>query len=94
MHFKADSPNGFYIVLIVNLPQLFAQIADVNFKRAFCDLVLLDLMLPGLSGEEVLPKIKDIPVIVVSAKVDVEDKVSSEDIFQYTFPLYQSLSSL
>lgn len=40
------------------------------------DLVLLDLMLPGLSGEEVLPKIKDIPVIVVSAKVDVEDKVS------------------
>lgn len=40
------------------------------------DLVLLDLMLPGLSGEEVLPKIKDIPVIVVSAKADVQDKVS------------------
>lgn len=40
------------------------------------DLVLLDLMLPGLSGEELLPKIKDIPVIVVSAKVDVHDKVS------------------
>ena len=39
------------------------------------DLVLLDLMLPGLSGEEVLPQIKDIPVIVLSAKVDVEDKV-------------------
>ena len=40
------------------------------------DLVLLDLMLPGLSGEEVLPKIKGIPVIVVLAKVGVEDKVS------------------
>lgn len=39
------------------------------------DLVLLDLMLPGLSGEDVLPKIKGIPVIVVSAKVDVEHKV-------------------
>lgn len=39
------------------------------------DLVLLDLMLPGLSGEEVLPHIKNIPVIVLSAKVDVEDKV-------------------
>ncbi len=39
------------------------------------DLVLLDLMLPGLNGEEVLPKIKNIPVIVVSAKVDVTDKV-------------------
>ncbi len=40
------------------------------------DLVLLDLMLPGLSGEEVLPKIKGIPVIVVSAKIGIEDKVS------------------
>lgn len=39
------------------------------------DLVLLDLMLPGLSGEEVLPYIKNIPVIVLSAKVDVQDKV-------------------
>lgn len=33
-------------------------------------------MLPGLSGEEVLPKIKGIPVIVVSAKTGVDDKVS------------------
>lgn len=39
------------------------------------DLILLDLMLPGLSGEEVLPKLKGTPVIVVSAKIDVEDKV-------------------
>ena len=40
------------------------------------DLVLLDLMLPGLSGEELLPHIKDVPVIVVSAKVDTESKIS------------------
>ncbi len=39
------------------------------------DLILLDLMLPGLSGEAILPKISDIPVIVISAKVDVQDKV-------------------
>lgn len=39
------------------------------------DLVLLDLMLPGLSGEELLPKIRSIPVIVVSAKVDTDNKV-------------------
>ncbi len=39
------------------------------------DLVLLDMMLPGLSGEEVLPHLKGVPVIVVSAKVDVDDKV-------------------
>ena len=40
------------------------------------DLILLDLMLPGLSGEEVLPQIKGIPVIVISAKTDVDDKVA------------------
>lgn len=40
------------------------------------DLVLLDLMLPGLSGEQLLPRLRELPVIVVSAKVDVEDKVS------------------
>ena len=40
------------------------------------DLILLDLMLPGLSGEELLTQISDIPIIVMSAKVDVEDKVS------------------
>lgn len=40
------------------------------------DLILLDLMLPGLSGEEVLEKIQRIPVIVISAKVDVQDKVN------------------
>lgn len=38
-------------------------------------LVLLDLMLPGLSGEEVLSRLKGIPVIVLSAKAAVEDKV-------------------
>lgn len=40
------------------------------------DLVLLDLMLPGLNGEEVLPAVQGIPVIVVSARTEVEDKVS------------------
>lgn len=40
------------------------------------DLILLDLMLPGLSGEELLPKIKELPVIIMSAKASVEDKVS------------------
>lgn len=40
------------------------------------DLILLDLMLPGLSGEELLPRLKRIPVIVVSAKTDVNDKAA------------------
>lgn len=44
-------------------------------SRSKPDLVLLDLMLPGLNGEDVLPNIKGIPVIVVSAKVDIDNKV-------------------
>ena len=39
------------------------------------DLILLDLMLPGLTGEELLPKTEGIPVIVVSAKAETADKV-------------------
>lgn len=38
-------------------------------------LILLDLMLPGLSGEELLPCIKNTPVIVVSAKAGIDEKV-------------------
>lgn len=44
-------------------------------ERKQPDLILLDLMLPGLSGEELLPKIKTIPVIVLSAKAGIDDKV-------------------
>lgn len=45
-------------------------------ERSRPDLILLDLMLPGLSGEEVLARIDDIPIFVVSAKIDVSDKVN------------------
>ncbi|WP_276950285.1 response regulator transcription factor [Acetatifactor muris] len=45
------------------------------------DLILLDLMLPGLSGEELLQKIRtelncDIPVLILSAKGDRRNKVN------------------
>ncbi len=45
-------------------------------ERQKPDLILLDLMLPGLDGREILPKIKGIPVIVISARAETEDKVS------------------
>lgn len=38
------------------------------------DLVLLDLMLPGLRGEDVLPHVQGIPVIIMSARADVDSK--------------------
>ena len=43
------------------------------------DMVLLDLMLPGRSGEELIKEIrekKDIPIIAISAKTSLEDKVN------------------
>jgi len=46
------------------------------------DLVLLDLMLPGLNGLEILRKIRkasDVPVIMLTAKDEVMDKVVGLD---------------
>lgn len=40
------------------------------------DLILLDLMLPGLSGEEIIEEISHIPVIVISAKIDTKNKIA------------------
>lgn len=50
--------------------------AVLALDRTQPDLALLDLMLPGLSGEEVLPRLAGIPVIVVSARADVDSKTS------------------
>ena len=49
--------------------------AVLSLSETAPDLVLLDLMLPGLSGEEILPKIRDVPIIVISAKADTKNKV-------------------
>lgn len=40
------------------------------------NLILLDLMLPGLNGEEIIKREKNIPIIVISAKTAIEDKVN------------------
>ena len=41
------------------------------------DLILMDLMLPGLTGEELLTHIpKETPVIAVSARSSIDDKVA------------------
>jgi DNA-binding response OmpR family regulator len=47
--------------------------------NAPCDAVLLDMMLPGLSGLEVLKRIRakkpQLPVVVISAQTDVNDRI-------------------
>ena len=78
-------------VAIGNLEQFVLERAGYNVLRAYSgteavlllkekhpNLILLDLMLPGLSGEEVLDAVnaRGIPVIVVSAKAAVDDKIN------------------
>ena len=48
-------------------------------ERESFDLVLLDLMLPGLTGEEFITRIRrgrTMPIIVLSAKAGLEDRVN------------------
>ena len=80
-----------------DINQLLARIlrqADYQVTQAFSgseaalrlsqetpDLILLDLMLPGMSGEALLEKLRsenalNVPVLVLSAKNAVSDKVS------------------
>jgi DNA-binding response OmpR family regulator len=44
------------------------------------DMVLIDLMLPGLSGEDILKKVTNeskIPVIIISAKLETQSKINA-----------------
>ena len=51
---------------------------EIDKKRDFYDLMLLDLELPSMEGNEVcknVRKISEVPIIVVSAKNNTEEKV-------------------
>ena len=65
--------EGFEVAIAATGPEALAE-----FERAGADIVLLDLMLPGLPGTEVCRQIRqtsNVPVIMVSAKDDEVDKV-------------------
>ena len=49
--------------------------ALMHIENKKIDLILLDLMLPGLNGEEIVKRVKNVPIIVISAKIAPEDKV-------------------
>ena len=53
--------------------------AKMCLNQGNYDLILLDLMLPGISGEELIDEIRKsniIPIIVISAKSTQEDKIN------------------
>lgn len=52
--------------------------ALLYYEKENFSLVLMDMMLPGLCGDELFPKMKamkDVPVIIVSAKDEMDTKV-------------------
>jgi len=52
-------------------------------KSEDVDLIILDLMLPGLSGIEVCRRLRqtsEVPIIMLTAKDDISDKVTGLDI--------------
>ncbi|HSA52737.1 MAG TPA: response regulator transcription factor [Yinghuangia sp.] len=65
--------EGFEVAVAVNGPDALDQ-----FDQGGADLVLLDLMLPGLPGTEVCRRLRaksNVPVIMVTAKDSEVDKV-------------------
>ncbi|WP_420452103.1 response regulator transcription factor [Ilumatobacter sp.] len=65
-----------YVVVATHSGERGVQLA----RTLPVDAVILDLMLPGLSGEEVLDRIResdrDLPIIVLTAKDSVPDRVA------------------
>ena len=67
------SKEGFEVNVAVDGPDAIAQ-----FEKSGADLILLDLMLPGLSGTEVCRQIRAksaVPIIMLTAKDSEIDKV-------------------
>jgi two-component system, OmpR family, response regulator RegX3 len=65
--------EGFEVAVATTGPEALGE-----FERGGADIVLLDLMLPGIPGTEVCRQIRQtssVPVIMVSAKDDEVDKV-------------------
>lgn len=53
-----------------------------EFQKNNYDLILIDLMLPGLNGLEIcrrIRKLRDVPIIMITAKDEIIDKVSGLD---------------
>ena len=45
-------------------------------RKEDINLILLDLMLPDVNGEDLIKQVKDIPIIIISAKISSNDKIN------------------
>lgn len=64
---------------ISSVPAYSGTEAMLQLQNNTYDLILLDLMLPGIDGEALIQQVRNesiVPIIVISAKVDIEHKVN------------------
>lgn len=65
--------EGYEVEVLYNGRQVVEKVAEEGY-----DLILLDVMLPGLNGYDIcrrIRKISAVPIIMVTAKDDIEDEV-------------------
>ncbi|AUD62704.1 hypothetical protein BK010_03550 [Tenericutes bacterium MO-XQ] len=65
--------DGHEVKQVYNGEEALAAIHNERFE-----IILLDLMLPGIQGEELIKqirKVSDVYIIVLSAKIDIKDRV-------------------
>lgn len=65
--------EGFQVSTAIN-----GIIALTMFKENSYDLIILDLMLPGMSGTEIcreIRKLSSVPIIMLTARVEEEDRI-------------------
>lgn len=80
---KIMKKQGFEPVQAFSGSEAQLRLFSMGEKVEDFDLILLDLMLPGVMGEELIKKIREkseIPIIVLSAKTALEDRVMALDL--------------
>ena len=88
-----DEPKNLKLLEAILLPAGYEAVTAESGERALAliaerapDLILLDIMMPGLSGYDVLAKVRAgektrlIPVVMVTALREVEDRVKALDL--------------
>jgi len=80
---KSKIPNTLHWVEDGESAIAYLRKQDEYANAASCDLILLDLNLPGMDGQEVLaevksdPDLKQIPVVVLTTSADEHDVLTS-----------------
>ena len=72
--------EGFAVESFIAAEQMLEYVAN---HPTGLDIVLLDIMLPGMTGEEALPRLRalnaTVPILMLTAKQDIDTRVNTLD---------------